>query len=87
MKVNDLEIEEFDWKLYQDGEDFLKSYINEFLKNNSFAAQLSESISNITGTRFFDWIDHIILPEKIDSSVLTDNDFSKSDQKTKTAHK
>ena len=70
MLVNNLEIEKFDWKLYQKSEDFLQLHINEFLKNNSFAAKISEGISNITGTRLFDWIDHIILPEKVDSSEL-----------------
>ena len=82
MLVNNLEIEKFDWKLYQKSEDFLQSHINEFLKNNSFAAKLSEGISKITGTRFFDWIDHIILSEKVDSSELKHLNFTKSAQKT-----
>jgi hypothetical protein len=80
--VNDLEIEEFDWKLYEKSEGFLKSHINKFLHKNRFAAKLLGDLENITGTRLFDWIDHIILPNTIDTDELQSLGFTKSDNQT-----
>ncbi len=54
---------QYDWGLYPQTEDFLRRQINQFLKNNRFASDLAARIERETATRFFDWIDHIVLPE------------------------
>ncbi|MCF6159619.1 MAG: hypothetical protein E3K32_13855 [wastewater metagenome] len=55
----------FDWKLYPQTEDFLFQQIGIFLENNQFASSLSSRIEQETSTRFFDWIDHIVLPHTV----------------------
>lgn len=52
-----------DWKLYPHAENLLIQHIDTFLKNNSFACKLSSAIERDTSTRFFDWIDHMVLSE------------------------
>ena len=56
---------EFDWGLYPQAENFLIQHIDTFLLNNSFAHKLSSRMEHETSTRFFDWIDHVVLPENI----------------------
>ena len=80
--MNNLEIEEFNWKLYEKSEGFLKSHIHKFLHKNRFAAQLSGDLKKITGTRFFDWVDHIILPKTFDTNELQGLGFTKSVHQT-----
>ncbi|HHT9137322.1 MAG TPA: hypothetical protein ACFYEK_08785 [Candidatus Wunengus sp. YC60] len=57
--------QEFDWGLYPQAENFLIQHIDTFLKSNSFAYKLSSRMERETSTRFFDWIDHIVLPESV----------------------
>lgn len=54
----------FDWGLYPDAEKLLNNRISKFLKNNEFARKLAYRMSSETSTRFFDWVDHIVLPER-----------------------
>src|SRR3972149_11953802 len=56
---------EFDWRLYPQAENFLIQHIDTFLLNNRFAHKLSSRMEHETSTRFFDWIDHVVLPENI----------------------
>ena len=56
---------EFDWGLYPQAENFLIQHIDTFLLNNRFAHKLSSRMEHETSTRFFDWIDHVVLPENI----------------------
>jgi hypothetical protein len=54
---------DFDWEVHPQLEEFVRGEVELFLKNNSFAKELSEKMLNQTSTRFIDWIDHIIIPE------------------------
>ncbi len=76
---NDASInEEFDWKLYPETEKFLTSIINNFLKKNKFAAQLSKKMSTETSTKFFNWVDYVVIPEsKTNEKALLKLGFSK----------
>jgi len=56
-------IEGFDWKLHPNTQKFLQKHVNKFLRNNAFANKLAGDMKRHTSTNFFDWIDHIILPE------------------------
>ena len=75
MKI--LDDKKHDWKLYQKSEQFLRFHIQEFLKNHSFASQLSNNITKLTGTRFFDWIDHITLPKTTPINEINEIGFTK----------
>lgn len=66
----------FDWGLYLDAEKFLQAEIKKFLRQNSFAKRLAQDISENTSTRFFDWVDHMVIPEgKIDIVELKNLGF------------
>jgi len=54
----------YDWGLYPQTEKFLYDQITFFLKHHGFASKLSTRMEKETSTRIFDWIDHIVLPEK-----------------------
>jgi len=62
---------EFDWGVYPQVEKFLNDQIDIFLEHNSVASKLSARMHKETSTFFFDWVDHIILPEK----KVTQNDL------------
>ncbi|MFX1466685.1 MAG: hypothetical protein ACFFA5_09465 [Promethearchaeota archaeon] len=57
-------IEEFDWGVYPQIEKFLNDQIAIFLEHNVIASKLSARMYEETSTFFFDWIDHIVLPER-----------------------
>ncbi|MFX1518605.1 MAG: hypothetical protein ACFFCD_01585 [Promethearchaeota archaeon] len=61
----------FDWGIYPQVEKFLNDQIAIFLEHNSVASKLSARMLKETSTFFFDWVDHIILPEK----KVTQNDL------------
>ncbi|BCS90800.1 MAG: hypothetical protein ARM1_0257 [Candidatus Micrarchaeota archaeon] len=66
-----MEEKEFDWELYKEADSFSKGIIEEFLSRNRFSKELSDLMYNKTSTRFFDWVDHIVIPEsKIDRDDL-----------------
>lgn len=52
----------FDWPLANGAEGFLRRRMSGFLERNSFARQLAARMRDETGTDFFEWIDHLILP-------------------------
>src|ERR1051326_9009689 len=52
----------FDWPLANEAETFLRGFIEDFLKGNSFAEHLAERMLQETGTDFFEWIDHLRMP-------------------------
>src|SRR5260221_442018 len=52
---------EFDWPLAFEAEALLRKQIALFLEQNSFAKELSERMRNVTGTDFFEWVDHLVL--------------------------
>ncbi len=77
--INDASINaEFDWELYPETEKFLISIIDEFLSKNKFAAELSKKMSLQTSTKFFNWVDYVVIPEsKVKESNLLKLGFSK----------
>lgn len=54
--------QDFDWPLADDAEQLLRMRLENFLDRNGFARHLSQSMLDLTGTDFFEWIDHFILP-------------------------
>ena len=80
--VKTLDDKKYDWKLYQKSEQFLLFHLQEFLKNHSFASQLSNNITEVTGTRFFDWIDHIALPNTTTIDEINEIGFTKRNCQT-----
>ena len=52
----------FDWPLAYEAETLLRQHIGAFLARNSFAAHLAERMRDETGTDFFEWVDHLVLP-------------------------
>jgi hypothetical protein len=54
--------DQFDWPLAFDAEKFLRERMHSFLERNRFARQLAERMREETGTDFFEWIDHLVLP-------------------------
>ncbi|HEY3862403.1 MAG TPA: hypothetical protein VGO59_10985 [Verrucomicrobiae bacterium] len=54
--------ERFDWPLALDAENFLRERIDAFLQRNSFARHLAGRMRDETGTDFFEWADHLVLP-------------------------
>jgi len=52
----------FDWPLANEAEQFLRRQIGSFLARNSFARQLAGRMRNETGTDFFEWVDHLVVP-------------------------
>ena len=72
----------FDWQLYPDTERFLQKEVNRFLRNNSMARRLARKMRSESSTRFFDWIDHIVLPhDKKKESFLLKHRFKKQQNK------
>jgi hypothetical protein len=52
----------FDWPLANEAEELLRHYAGAFLERNKFARCLAERMREETGTDFFEWIDHRVLP-------------------------
>lgn len=53
----------FDWKRWPKTERFVMGHVDAFLKVNQWARGLAGSLVEKTSTRFFDWIDHIVIPD------------------------
>ncbi|NIQ04683.1 MAG: hypothetical protein GWO20_02810 [Candidatus Korarchaeota archaeon] len=81
MKVKMPEKENFDWKLYPKAEEFLQGKINTFVSHHQVASRLARKIEAETSTRFVDWIDHLVLPEKeTERDTLTELGFTEDAQ-------
>ena len=52
----------FDWPLANEAEHFLRQRIETFLERNYFAHRLAQRMLDETGTDFFEWVDHLVLP-------------------------
>lgn len=52
----------FDWPLANAAENFLRQQVQSFLNRNSFAQDLAARMLQVTGTDFFEWLDHLVLP-------------------------
>lgn len=73
------ETDVFDWKRCPDAERFIKGHVNTFLKTNQWAANFATSLVEKTSTLFFDWIDHIVIPNSGNIRATLENlGFSKN---------
>jgi len=55
----------FDWGVYPQIEKFLNDQIAIFLEHNGIASKLSARMHKEASTFFFDWVDHIVLSERL----------------------
>jgi len=51
----------FDWQRWPRTETFLEGLIARALEGNAFAAELANRMKHETGTRFSDWVDHLVV--------------------------
>ena len=56
-------LEEFQWAPQPEAERLVRSLIDDFLGRNAFARELARRMKEESGTRFYDWVEAIILPE------------------------
>ena len=56
--------DDFDWELHPELESLINKIISTFLLKNRFAAEFSKKLYNNTSTKFIDWIDHIVIPDR-----------------------
>jgi hypothetical protein len=56
----------FDWKRWPETEAFVDALIERALGGNAFAAALAERMRKETGTRFKDWVDHLVVKAPAD---------------------
>lgn len=59
----------FDWPLAFDAEKFLRQLMGSFLERNGFARHLAGRMREETGTDFFEWIDHLVLPPEVEQML------------------
>src|SRR5205823_5155775 len=52
----------FDWPLAYEAEELIGGWIEAFLLRNTFARKLAERMRDETGTDFFEWVDHLVMP-------------------------
>jgi hypothetical protein len=51
----------FDWKRWPETEKFVGELLARALEANAFAADLADRMRTETGTRFNDWVDHVVV--------------------------
>jgi hypothetical protein len=54
----------FDWKRFPETEAAVAAWIDAALRGNAFAAELARRMDVETGTRFVDWVDHLVLSDR-----------------------
>ena len=68
--------EGFDWPVAAGAEALLRARVDGFLKRNGFGLQLARRMREETGTDFFEWIDHLVLPRE-DQAALEAAGFTR----------
>ena len=69
----------FDWKRCPNAERFIMQYVDTLLEANQWAAGFAKSLRVKTSTSFFDWIDHIVIPDSAHTrTMLGELGFSKN---------
>lgn len=63
MSVTTHPLQAFHWTPQPQAEQLLREVVAEFQSRNAAGAEMSQRMTDLTGTRFFDWIDHICLPK------------------------
>ena len=51
----------FDWKRWPNTDAFVDELIDSALEGNAFAAGLAKRMPGETGTKFKDWVDHLVV--------------------------
>ena len=75
-------IEGWDWGLFPATGNFLIKEMNNFLRHNKIAKNISDRMRDDASTRFFDWIDYMVLPEsRISDDLLKKLEFDEVDSK------
>jgi hypothetical protein len=54
----------FDWKRFRETDQYLETLVSEALGGNPFADRLAVRMRLETGTRFVNWIDHLLLSDR-----------------------
>src|SRR5690349_21212753 len=54
-------LEAFQWKPQPQAFALVQSLVSGFLAQSAFAANLADRMTKETGTRFIDWVDHIVI--------------------------
>ncbi len=57
------ESENFDWKRWPETETLVEEWVRAALRGNAFGASLAERMRGETGTRFVDWVDHLVVSD------------------------
>ncbi len=60
IKASDTKV--FDWPLAYEAENLIRQRIVAFLDTNHYSQQLASRMCDETGTDFFEWVDHIVVP-------------------------
>ncbi len=60
-QISSLEPNKFDWPLAYEAEGLLRRFIHSFLDHNQFAKRLAGEMQRLTGTDFYEWVDHFTL--------------------------
>ena len=76
----------YDWKCQPEAERFILDYVEEAVMLNSYIDYLERQLLQVTSTRLFDWLDHIIIKDVHGTEdrlskagfVLFENDRSKA---------
>jgi hypothetical protein len=66
-------LEAFQWKPQPQAYSFIRSSADAFLRSCAPAAELAERMQRETGTRFHDWIDTIVLPNRDEIAATLDS--------------
>ena len=75
------ELTEFQWKPCPEGQELLDELIDSFVEESPRTKDLQKAMSEKTGTRFFDWIDHLqVAPDETLTNRLESAGFTESDQ-------
>ncbi len=55
-------LESFHWEPQPQAQTLVRTLVDEFLSRNNFAATLARRMKEESGTRFYDWVEAIVLP-------------------------
>jgi hypothetical protein len=59
----------FQWEPQPLAEKFVRGLVDDFLKRTRYAAGLAREMTEETGTRFFDWVESIVLSPSMENEI------------------
>jgi hypothetical protein len=62
VQVSSNPLQDFQWSPQPAAENFVRAIVADFLSRNAFAADLAKRMTDESGTRFYDWVEAIMLP-------------------------